>query len=400
LDFIDAMMEYTEGFPTPEIFRLWTAIGTVSALLERRCWTVILKKPIYPNLYIMLVAPPAVGKSAALDAASTIWNAVDNLKVAPKDITHASLLDALNDVPKQMILGSNKMVDYHSMAINCSEFASLLPAYTAEMMTVLNDIFDCPARYDQARRTGNRKLNIPNPSMTIIAGAQPGYLATTFPEEAWSMGFASRMMMIYAAVGVKPRLFEAIETNVTLEDHLVDMANEIFTLKGEVFWDLDVKEEMIRWAALDLAPEPKHNKLTHYRGRRLLNFSKLLMISSAARGKGDLQITMADFRRAQTWMLEAEAKMPDIFRDMVHKSDNDVLAELHLFMMRKYMRSNKQPVPESDVINFLQTKVPADKMRGIIYAMERGGMVDKMEIPGNNLYIPKPNADHHMETNG
>lgn len=376
--------------------RLWAAIGTVSALLERRVWTVTSRSRIHPNMYILLISPPGGGKSVALDGVKEIWDEVEGLKVAPFDVSHASLLDALEAVPKQMVLSPTKMVDYHSMAINASEFSVLLPDYDDKIISILNLLYDCPPKYEQTRRTGNRKMSIPNPSVTLLAGAQPGYLASKFPEEAWTMGFASRIIMIYSAQKCRPDLFGQTPVNQTRKDWLVDTANEIMNLRGEVFWDDDAKALLERWYKLDMEPIPKHTKLQHYAARRILNMIKLMIISAVSRSR-ELQITRADFERAKHWLLEAEALMPDIFRDMAHRSDNDILQELHMFAMRRYVQGGKQPVPESVLVQFMQTKVTAEKMRHILYVAEAGSMLEKLDVPGGNLYIPKPRTEFQLE---
>ena len=62
-DFVEQFLKYTEERPSPEIFRKWSAITTLSGALEKRVWTLTKAGPQFANLYTMLVAPPGVGKS-------------------------------------------------------------------------------------------------------------------------------------------------------------------------------------------------------------------------------------------------------------------------------------------------------------------------------------------------
>ena len=39
MDFVSKFLEMTEERPTPEIFRKWAAITTLSGALEKRIWT-------------------------------------------------------------------------------------------------------------------------------------------------------------------------------------------------------------------------------------------------------------------------------------------------------------------------------------------------------------------------
>ena len=98
-DWITNFMTFTEGLPTPEIFRLWSGISTIAATLERRVWVATGRGVIYPNLFVVLVAPPAVGKSVAIDqsirAIQTATGLVakeytqGKLNLAPIDLTPA-----------------------------------------------------------------------------------------------------------------------------------------------------------------------------------------------------------------------------------------------------------------------------------------------------------------------
>ena len=63
MDFVDAFVALTDERPSPELFRKWAAITTLSGALEKRVWCMTKAGPQYANLYTMLVAPPGIGKS-------------------------------------------------------------------------------------------------------------------------------------------------------------------------------------------------------------------------------------------------------------------------------------------------------------------------------------------------
>src|SRR6266481_9773574 len=54
-DWIEAFMDYTGGLPSPAIFRLWAGISTLAGAQERRTRVMSAGRPIYPNLYVLLV---------------------------------------------------------------------------------------------------------------------------------------------------------------------------------------------------------------------------------------------------------------------------------------------------------------------------------------------------------
>lgn len=380
-------MEATEGLPSPEIFRRWSAIAAVSGALERRTWTQTSMDRVHPNLFVLLVAPPAVGKSQAIKQATQFWYEAPSLHVAPDNVTGASLVDALAEADRKIIT-PDSMMDFHHLLVSSGEFGVLVNSYDLGFISILNHLYDNPADYRESRRTLHKKLEITSPGMTILAGTQPGYLASLLPEEAWSMGFTSRLTMIYSATPVRVPIFAPQGRSPfrrQKENPLQPRFNEIVALKGAFDWTPEAMRRMEAWSEQGCPPIPEHSKLQHYTGRRMLTALKLCMVSSASR-TGGMVVEKVDFERAQDWLLEAEQTMPDIFRDMVHRSDNDVIQELHIYAWKEYA-PNSAPVHESRLISFLQTRVPSEKIPRLLDIAERGGLFERQA--GTLLYVPK-----------
>src|SRR6185369_5451385 len=102
-DWLASWQEYSNVLSSPPIFRKWAGIGILSAVLERKIWTKTKGSNLFPNLYIILVGPPGVGKSAILSHAERILRAVPEIFVAPSSLTTASLIDTL-DLAKRKII--------------------------------------------------------------------------------------------------------------------------------------------------------------------------------------------------------------------------------------------------------------------------------------------------------
>src|SRR6266436_9736192 len=74
-DWIEAFVAYTSGLPTPLIIRKWAAISAVAAALERKVWINSLNTELYPNLYVMVMAPPGIGKGLVISELKRIFAA-------------------------------------------------------------------------------------------------------------------------------------------------------------------------------------------------------------------------------------------------------------------------------------------------------------------------------------
>jgi hypothetical protein len=392
MDWIERFLEYTDGITSPEIFRLWGGISAVAGALERRVWVRTARSDLYPSLYVLLVASPGVGKSEILKIVKSLWSDARKFHPAPDNVTKASLLDCLAEADRKIINGEG-LFEYHTLLVASLEFGVLVPAHDLEFLNVLNHIYDCPKDYREVRRTTNKNLEIINPQLNIVAGTQPAYLSSLMPEEAWAMGFTSRLIMVYSSEAPEVSLFGDNDPRVEEYNWLVARLREMATLMGPFTWEESAKSALEKWVKAKLPPVPDHSKLTHYTPRRVLHAIKLAMVSTVARSC-KLHITLADVERAKFWLLQAERIMPDIFREMIQRSDAQVIQELHFFAWRLWLKENKVPVHESRLISFLKNRLPSEKVLRVLEIATKSGM---LQSEGGGLYTPRPKQDHGVE---
>lgn len=405
-DFVGEFLELVEDAKSPLIFKKWTAIATIACALERRVWFRTKRGNGYPNLYTLLVAPPGIGKQV-LDIMKDLLreakahNSTNRaFCIAPNNVTKASLLDVLSRSKntKQIVAMPVVERDYCSLSCVAEEFSVLLPAYDLEYIGVLNQIFNNISIYDEERRSGTvKKLEIFRPQLNIIGGAQPGWLGNVFPEEAWGMGLASRLILIYASESPKDTIFSS-DPDGDAERFLLKRAKvlrsltRLSSLYGPIRWEPDAADYIETWYHDGLNPVPQHSKLSHYNNRRDLHLLKLSVIAAIS-ATGQLIVRKADVVRAMAWMFEAESIMPDIFRAMVGKSDAQVLEELHFFVSAKWGSLKGKPVPAPLIIEFLAGRVPSEKVEKILAIAERSSVL-KFTPEG---FIPRPRHEFGVE---
>lgn len=387
-------MAYTDGIPSPANFRLWAAIAAVGGSLERRVFAQTAGGYLYPNLFTLLVAAPAVGKGQAIQPVLDLWYESQAFKIMPDDVTKASFIDALAKASVKRNVNGD-LLEYHSLLAPAPEFGVLVPAHDTTFLNVLNYIFDCPRVYREDRRSLDKKTEIIHPQVNILAGTQPGYLSATFPDEAWSMGFCSRLIMVYGSSSPEIDIFQLRESRKADFDILKQRLQRWSQLIGCVQWDFDAQTLIKKWYATKMAPVPEHSKLVHYNGRRLLHYLKLCIIAAVSRSD-ELVIKIEDAQRARDWLLEVEITMPDIFREMVKKSDSDVIQELHIFAWKIYAAGKSKPLHVSRLVNFIKSRVPAEKVMRIIEIAEKSGAL--IRSAGTfDLFIPAPKSDLMVE---
>jgi hypothetical protein len=408
-DWIEDFCEYSAGIPSPEIFHLWSAISTIAASLERRVWVTTARANLYANLFVTLVAPPAVGKSVAIDQSRILTvkataiaaraNPNHGFRFAPADMTTASLIDAQAESARRFLLpNSSNMAEYASMYVQVDELGVLMPGHDLGFVSVLNKLYDNPINYIQKRRSLKDAIDIQQPGLNILAGTQPGFLAATLPETAWSMGLFSRIIMVYAAQGPLTDLFAGYAGSPDTALKLAQSLAALWQLHGKMEFEAPAIVAIKEWHNTGLQPAPEHSRLQHYVARRTLQLLKLCMVSAASGGR--MVITLADAQRAKHWLLMAEERMPDVFREMAGRSDGQVIEELHLYLWRLWAK-DKKPLHQARLYEFLKSRLPSEKIDRVIQIAERSNVIARQAGTGTDgkppFYIPKPQHEHGLE---
>jgi hypothetical protein len=387
---------------TPDLFKKWSAISLVAGALERRVWTVVGSrggKPrnTYPNLYVFLVGAPGVGKFIVQDV-QELWMETKEhgtetkaFQVAENNLTKASLIDRMVDSTRSFLPLKGSPYEYNSLLVAAEEFGVFLRTYDLDFISVLNMVYNNPESYSEMRRYGPaREVNISRPSLNILAGVQPSWMATVFPEEAWGMGLTSRIIMAYGTSGEPKDPFTEGLDRPLERRRLLNNLGRLSMLYGPVPWTKVAAEKLTAWHVSGGKPTPTHSKLEHYCRRRTLHVIKLSIVSSVSRTNRVGQIEEIDVDRAIAWLVEAERLMPDIFRSMIGRSDHQIIEELYAHVLALYA-TTRAPIHEQRLFTFLLQRVPSDKINHIIAAAERSGMIAR--IAGTESYTPKARTE-------
>lgn len=316
--------------------------------------------------------------------------------MAPSSVSAASLVDSLvlanrkivrpNDVPS--------FVQFHYLTAVASELGVFLPVYDPLFMNSLTKFYD-GEHYEERRRTGKvNHLKIEHPHLSIIGGTTPSYLNSFLPEGGWDQGFTSRTIFIYSGEPTYQPLFGDDHQYAGLEKVYLDLLHDLKSiagLYGKLSWSPEAAGAIEAWNRAGLPPVPEHNKLVHYNSRRLAHTIKLCMIACVARGN-DMEISIEDYQTAMGWLLDAEARVVDIFHSMGVAGDSAAIDDCWDFIFRMYSKNGKKPVGEHSVVNFLRTKVPSHNIMRVIEVMSRAGMIKLEMVAGQNAYVPAAKA--------
>lgn len=392
-DIVQGFMDFTESTGSPRLFRLWTALFLIGAVMERKTWCQTVKGRLFPNQYVLLVGGPGIGKSQCTRAAYDILEALQSpempLHLAPTSVTKASLIDCLAGAERRIVrpMETPSVVAFNALAIVTNELGVFLPAWEGDFMSVLTDLWDC-GRYAETRRTSKINIDLPNTQLNLLAADTPSHLTTLLPEGAWDTGFMSRTLIVYSGEELYVDLFQDRLHDAKLESTLVHDFADIYKAYGGFKVTPETMKAFDQWGRAGGPPKPDHPKLQYYCTRRTAHLLKLCMIASMSESN-EMVITLDHYQRALDWLLELEASIPDVFKSMRTGGDMQAVEDCWHFAYSIYMKS-KAPIVESKIWNFLAERVPAHRIEYILDVMLKAQILEKqMTNSGGTGYIPK-----------
>lgn len=302
------------------------------------------QEKVYPNLFVLLVGPPAARKGRAMSPALSLLREL-GITLASDCSTRAALVTELKSSFSGLETGNNGLVTPHSsLTIFNKELVNLLGYGNRELLGDLCQFYDCEPRWKK-KTTTQGTWEITNLWLNLIGAITPRLLRQSCPVELVGGGFISRCCSIYSEkpgkivqvppykkVGEKWTYIGDLEgENNPEKKAILHDLGAISLLSGEFKIDDSWIEEWCKWYnGVDNDIKAFHDTpLEEYIGRRQVHAQKLCMILSACRSD-DMVITGQDLTRAITLLEEAEEFMLDVFSGF----EGGDLAEATTKMMR------------------------------------------------------------------
>lgn len=378
----------------------WAAIAAISGALSRNVCVRLQQTPIYPNMYILLIGGPGVGKSRAISAGRELLLQTST-NVAPAMTTRESFLmrlgqDASDEkTPGWMRLdmdhpfGEARAYVSSTVAVMSDEFTNFVQENDTLFMDALTELYDSPSLFEKfTKSSGSDTLR--NVAVTMIGGTTPDALKRVLPDAAFKQGFASRLNLIYSdeaerksLFGGESKLFKASQIDLLHDLQAISM------LKGEYIIEPEVAQALDKWYLSGMRPAPTHPRLITYNERRHIHLVKLMMIFAAA-SSNELVLRMEHLEKATKTLLESEIFMVEALTRMGTTDDVMKLDDAIMFL-RKWLEENKDArgVPEIELRGFLIRRMKPHEIGPAVSEMLSGGMIKSLGgFPGARLLVP------------
>ncbi|GEM_PF-3235205 len=337
MQLIDKYLNYVEPIKGSVMYHRWSFITIVAALLERRVWLDRGRLGvIFPNMYTILVGPPAAGKSTAAQLTVDLFNKIEipgkpKPRLGPTKITQAALYKELKDseklypVPGVGDLRSSPLFVYASeLAINMVDFGG------GTLTNELIDFYDSKGLYVEIQKrivTDNKTLILANPSLTLLGGTTESFLQSAAQDKLITSGLSSRILFVVEPNRVLKQR-SLVNQDLGSYQELIEALRSVYALLGPIVFDREAEMRYIELAekadndCFDAIGEFYQN----YYGRKPDHITKVAITLAAMRGSKIISIS--DIEQALQWIEEVEPYMISAFGTRNIEKDDDLHSQL------------------------------------------------------------------------
>jgi len=244
-NWLKGLQHYVEDTEAPRHFWLWGGIFTLCAALQRRVWLPYGIEILYPNIFVLIVAPPGGRKGGPVGFARKILREIGH-NVSADSLSKRRLTRILCDISgKSYFEYKGKQVAQAPLAIVSKEMSSLLALDPKAMVEVLTDLFDSHDSWDYETDGAGSDL-LRGVCVSCLAATTPTWLAGNLPIEAIGGGFTSRCVLVYGDRKYKEVPIPS-EMDEQLYSNLCTDLNRIAMLKGEFHWAPGAEDFFKSW---------------------------------------------------------------------------------------------------------------------------------------------------------
>lgn len=363
-DFITAFERYAETYNSTPQYAKFGALWMIGTAVTRGVAMRSRGNALHPNLFVEMVGGPGTGKSQTVKAIRGIFIPATGMSIIPASITRAGLEDYMQGNLQQRKSPDGSLLLSHECIGLSEEMQGILPDQDLGHLTLYNILYDLPNMHKARTRT-NGEVALEAPYCSIFTGAQPAFLATTMPEQAWGMGFMSRSIMVFDTPRERKSMFEFTDVDHKLKADLIADLKRIHNLHGWMTWEdkaIELYQEW--WVVHGGLPVPQSKRLgMGYNSRRELHFAKLAMIMSLSR-TDDLIVSLDDVSRAIETLLYTEDRMKHIFAEM--SSTGSMVAINDVLDIVKTKTAAGEQTAEADLISILMQRFPSTQVHAML----------------------------------
>jgi hypothetical protein len=314
---------YTSGLEIPPSYNTFCSLVALSSILGRKVWSYkgdYIR--VYPNLYVVLVGGPGVGKTTSMELSEELLHHF-KIPVSAESVTREKLI--LDIQAQEQILEFLPPDDKYRVAspytIFASELSEFLGAGGIGMISFLTDIYSRNVFESRTKNKGSTFIR--GPYLNLIAGTTPDWITTYLKDDIISGGFSRRCIFVYESsrYGCVPRPRITPEMRAAWE-RVLARSSAIRKLAGPFVWDEGAVKFWDAWYPTRI-PHAKDPNLVGYYETKDIQMLKIAMLVALSEGD-KLVLTKEHFLSALDLMSLVEYNMSRVFQGIGRNEMNRV----------------------------------------------------------------------------
>jgi hypothetical protein len=316
-DWLKAFLDYSSYGEAPPRMYFWVGAATIAGALRRRVWIDQFYFQWYPNLYVILVAPPGVvSKTTTADIGMGLLRQVPGINFGPSVVTWQALVQSFAQ-SSEAFEYNGELVTQSAMTISSGEFGNLLNPQDKEMVDMLVSLWDGKGFKKQTKHSGSD--DVVNPWINLVACTTPAWIAGNFPEYMIGGGFTSRCVFVYADKKEQFVAYPGLAVNRDIKEQEQKLVEDLEHIATKLVGEYKLSAEAIEWGQ-DWYVKHNTNRPAHmqddrfggYLARKQTFLHKLAMILAAAQ-RDELVIHRKDLETAAVMITDLEPEMINVF---------------------------------------------------------------------------------------
>ncbi len=283
---LNGLNQYVENTEAPRQFWLWAGISTIASALQRKVWLPFGIETYYPNLYILIVGPPASRKALPVGLSKDLLIQIETPVSKDSSSKRAFTKELAETGKTEIFMLNGTRTGQCAISVISKEMSSLLAVNPKEMIEVLTDLYDSHDRW-QYGTSGQGEDILFNVCVNCLIATTPTWFSANLPQEAIGGGYTSRHVIVYGNQVYKrvPRPTITKEQKTLFKILVSDLAH-ISTLTGRFKWTSAAETLFDSWyKQIDNKIKETHDERLHpFIGRMhtmVLKTSMCLQVSTS-----------------------------------------------------------------------------------------------------------------------
>lgn len=351
--------------------------------MKRHVWADRASFKCYPNMYVVLVGHPGIGKGTAINPAISMLKDAGTVNIISDRVTIEYILEKLaKGFPAQQILpgGGVAFTNDATCLISAPEL-QVFAAASQATLSILTDLWDNKEHpWDYGTKTQGKYL-INKPTINLLGGTTPEWLISAIPQSAVSGGFTRRVNFVYAKTRAQKIAWPQVHNHTNVWQNLIDDLRHMSTLQGEVKFDDEASRVFEKfYLSKDCETSEWDDEATaSYKTTKAIHAIKLAIVLTIAR-RDSLVITKSDIEEAITAVTEVESTISLVFR-AVGESDLAVACDRVLRFLEI-----KGLAQRSDILRANWRHISHNDLDVILATMMQAGMIKEHNQGHKVLY--------------